>query len=721
MNDTKAWLLEVNSFYLCQWLKQNIIFRKNEFISELSQSPIDEIAAFLRGFFDAEGCVHMRSGQVSLRNTDKQLIQISQFLLLRCGIISSFYTEKKKIKNWNDSHGLFINKHRFLERFRSLVGFQSRVKSDKLSALISEKKKAKDHTKYNDVNVEPQSILEIKTVLAQDEYLYDLEVDHPHSNFIANGFVSHNSRWATHGAPNKVNAHPHCDCNNAIVLVHNGIIENYERLKLQLIEEGHKFKSQTDTEVIIHLIEKYYRHSSLQEAVCKALKLLIGSFAIGVIAKNEPDKLIGARSGSPLIIGIGKNENFIASDVPAILEHCKRVVYLEDKQVAVLKKDSISLFDLDGRKVLPKFDKVTMDAESAKKGGFEHFMLKEIFEQPAVLKKLLSVGAKNIRNFHFPHKISNIVIVACGTAYHAGLVGKYVIESLARIPVWVDLSSEFRYRNPLISKDTLVIAVSQSGETADTLAAAREAKRKGAKIISICNVVGSSLTRESDAVFYTLAGPEIGVASTKAYTAQLTVFYLFGLELARSLGRVNSAFYRDSLKALNSIPALQSQILKANGLIKKIAQKHHHYGSFLFLGRNVNFPSALEGALKLKEISYIPAEGYAAGEMKHGPIALIDEYRAVVCIAVRSKIYDKMISNIQEIKARSGKLIVIATERDTTIKNHAREIISIPKCEEFFSPLLVALPLQMLAYYIAVARGCNVDQPRNLAKSVTVE
>ncbi len=528
------------------------------------------------------------------------------------------------------------------------------------------------------------------------------------------------TRWATHGAPNKVNAHPHSSCDKKITVVHNGIIENYLKLKNDLIKQGHRFFSQTDTEVMAHLIEKYYK-GCLRTAVIEALKKVEGSFALGVLCSDEPDIIVCARQDSPLIVAEGKGGRFIASDVPAILEHCSRVVYLKDRQAAVLTKNDISIYDFKNRRMSIKFDKILMDVESAKKGGFPHFMLKEIFEQPAVLKKLLSSGAKNVGNFDFHHRISNIVIVACGTAYHAGLVGKYIIETLARVPVWVDLSSEFRYRNPLISKDTLVIAVSQSGETADTLAAAREAKRKGAKIVSICNVVGSSLTRESDAVFYTLAGPEIGVASTKAYTAQLAVFYMFGLALAKSLGRISPVFYRDSLKALNCIPALQSEILKSRGLIKKIAQKHHHFGSFLFLGRNVNFPSALEGALKLKEISYIPAEGYAAGEMKHGPIALIDEYRAVVCIAVRSKIYDKMISNIQEIKARSGKLIAIATKGDATIKNHSREIIEIPECDEFFSPLLVALPLQMLAYYIAVARGCNVDQPRNLAKSVTVE
>jgi glucosamine--fructose-6-phosphate aminotransferase (isomerizing) len=379
------------------------------------------------------------------------------------------------------------------------------------------------------------------------------------------------------------------------------------------------------------------------------------------------------------------------------------------------------LFDLSGRRLTPKFDRITMDAEGAQKGGYPHFMLKEIHEQPAVLKRLLSSAPADVRAARFPRNIRNVIVVACGTAYHAGLVGKYVIESLARLPVWVDLSSEFRYRQPIVDKDCVVIAVSQSGETADTLAAVREAKKKGARIISICNVVGSSLTRESDKVFYTLAGPEIGVASTKAYTAQMAVFYLLGLELARARKTLSPGAYRSALNTLRRVPALQEKVLQSERHLQAVARRHHHFGSFLFLGRNVNYPSALEGALKLKEISYIPAEGYAAGEMKHGPIALIDEYRAVVCIAVSSAIYEKMISNIQEIKARSGRLIAIATEGDRQIRAHVSETIFVPRIDEFYSPLLVALPLQMLAYFIAVERGCNVDQPRNLAKSVTVE
>ncbi|MGE5279668.1 MAG: glutamine--fructose-6-phosphate transaminase (isomerizing) [Deltaproteobacteria bacterium] len=528
------------------------------------------------------------------------------------------------------------------------------------------------------------------------------------------------TRWATHGAPNDVNAHPHTSCDGRIAVVHNGIIENYAVLKEALRRKGHRFTSETDTEVLAHLIESHYR-GDLREAVTRTLRQVRGSFALGALAAQEPDKLVCGRKDSPLIAARGDGGYFIASDVPAVLEHARRVVYLKDNEVAVLTRDRFELFDLQGRHLTPRFDRVTLDAQSAQKGGFPHFMLKEIHEQPEVLRKVLTAGLAEMRRYRFPKKIGRIIVVACGTAYHAGLVGKYVIEALTRLPVWVDLSSEFRYRSPIVDKDSVVIAVSQSGETADTLAAVREAKKRGARVISICNVVGSSLTRMSDKVFYTLAGPEIGVASTKAYTAQLAVFYLLGLTLARSREAISARAYREALRTLGRLPALQEKALRSQKQLQAVARRHHHFGSFLFLGRNVNFPSALEGALKLKEISYIPAEGYAAGEMKHGPIALIDEYRAVVCIAVASPIYEKMISNIQEIKARSGRLIAIASEGDREIRSHAAEVLTIPKVDEFYSPLLVALPLQMLAYFIAVARGCNVDQPRNLAKSVTVE
>ena len=528
------------------------------------------------------------------------------------------------------------------------------------------------------------------------------------------------TRWATHGAPNDANAHPHSSCDRKIALVHNGIIENYLPLKQRLRKAGHRFTSQTDTEVLAHLIESHYR-GDLKAAVTKTLRQVRGSFALGVIAAQEPDKVVCARKDSPLIVAHGDSGYFIASDVPAILEHARRVVYLKDNEVAVVMRDQLALFDLSGRRLTRRFDRITMDAQSAQKGGYPHFMFKEIHEQPGVLRKLLSAGLSEVRRYRFPKKIRNVIVVACGTAYHAGLIGKYIIESLVRLPVWVDFSSEFRYRGPIVDRKSLVIAVSQSGETADTLAAVREAKKNGAKVISICNVVGSTLTRESDKVFYTLAGPEIGVASTKAYTAQMALFYLLGLELARGRKTISAAAYQAALRTLSRVPALQEKILRSERRLQAVAKRHHHFGSFLFLGRNINFPSALEGALKLKEISYIPAEGYAAGEMKHGPIALIDEYRVVVCIAVASPIYEKMVSNIEEIKSRAGKLVAIATEGDRQIRAHVPETVFIPRIDEFYSPLLVALPLQMLAYFIAVARGCNVDQPRNLAKSVTVE
>jgi glucosamine--fructose-6-phosphate aminotransferase (isomerizing) len=538
------------------------------------------------------------------------------------------------------------------------------------------------------------------------------------------------TRWATHGAPNQANAHPHADCKNEIVLVHNGIIENYEPLKLQLIKEGHVFRSQTDTEVIVHLIEKFYKNAPLEEAVRRALKLLVGSFAIGVISKREPDKLVGARSGSPLIIGLGKNENFLASDVPAVLESTKDVIFLDEEELVVLTKDTCRITNLDGREITKKSTRINWDIEQAQKQGYKHFMLKEINEQPRILENLLKARIQNnkivFEEQHIPEErlkqIKNIAIVACGTAYHAGLVAKYIIEPVCAIPVSVEVSSEFRYKKLLIDEDTLVIAISQSGETADTLAGVREAKKHGSPILAICNVLGSTLTREADGIIYTHAGPEIGVASTKAYTAQLAALYLFAFYLAGIKNILTSSKINKCLEELKKIPKLlEEEILKEQDEIARLARRHSHFGCFLYLGRNINYPSALEGALKLKEISYIPAEGYAAGEMKHGPIALIDEYRAVVCISPESKIHEKMISNIQEIHSRRGKIIAIATEGDKVIRELTKEVIYIPKIDEFFSPLVVAVPLQLLAYHIAVKRGCDVDQPRNLAKSVTVE
>ena len=539
--------------------------------------------------------------------------------------------------------------------------------------------------------------------------------------------ISH-TRWATHGTPSRTNAHPHGDCLKKVLVVHNGIIENYQNLKVFLKEKGHKFISDTDTEVIAHMIEECYQGDFFQ-AVQEAIRRLKGSFAIGVISAETPDTLIAARVGSPLIVGLGQEENFIASDVPAILDQTKKIIYLSDRQIAVVKKDSLRIFTFEGKEERIKVDTVSFKLGSAQKEGYTHFMLKEIHEQPKVLEQMLSDRLKgesvSLEGLSLTDKqlldVKKMTIIACGTAYHAGLIGKYIIEQLASIPTEVDVSSEFRYRCPIIDRKTLIMAISQSGETADTLAAVKEAKDKGAKVVSICNVVGSSLARESDGVLYTHAGPEIGVASTKAYTAQLGMLYLLAFKLSSLKRTISQRKHQQILKSFKKIPAIYQDIIKLKRSITKIAKWNSHFGCFLFLGRNINYPSALEGALKLKEISYIPAEGYAAGEMKHGPIALIDEYRAVVCIAPESDTYEKMISNMQEIRARKGKIIAIATEGDLSIKQHANNTMYIPATHKLLTPLLVALPLQLLAYYIAVTRGCDVDQPRNLAKSVTVE
>ncbi|MFH1868625.1 MAG: glutamine--fructose-6-phosphate transaminase (isomerizing) [Candidatus Omnitrophota bacterium] len=545
------------------------------------------------------------------------------------------------------------------------------------------------------------------------------------------GFIglSH-SRWATHGIPNQRNAHPHTDCKEEIAVVHNGIIENYEELKEKLIKEGHVFKSDTDTEVIVHLIEKFYK-DDLEPAVRACLKLLKGSFALGIISSRHPGKLIAARLGSPLVVGLGKDENFIASDIPALLKHTKNVIYIEDNEVVVLTTSSVTITNLDGKRIKRPPAKVTWDVSQAERKGYPHFMLKEIYEQPSVLEGILNHRiSKKGDSVYFEEqsidednlkRADKIAIVACGTAYHAGLTGKYMLENLTGIPVEVDVSSEFRYRNPIVNKNTLVIAISQSGETADTIASIREARRRGAKVLSIVNVLGSTITRESDGVIYTHAGPEIGVASTKAYTAQLCVLYLFSIYLAMLKKTIVRQKAKSLLLEIAKLPQAAAKILKNTKIIQRISSHHYNKYCFLYLARNINFPNALEGALKLKEISYVHAEGYGAGEMKHGPIALIDKTMPVVCIATSSSVYDKMVSNIQEIKARGGIVVSIATDGDTHIKDHSDYVIYIPQIDEFFSSILTVLPLQLLAYYIAVKNKRDVDQPRNLAKSVTVE
>jgi glucosamine--fructose-6-phosphate aminotransferase (isomerizing) len=528
------------------------------------------------------------------------------------------------------------------------------------------------------------------------------------------------TRWATHGEPSKLNAHPHLDCKGEIAIVHNGIIENYQVLKSILEKEGHKIISETDTEIIVHLIEKFYQ-GNLEKAVMEALKLLEGAYGLAIIHKNE-NRIIAARKGSPLIIGIGKEEMFVASDAAAILRHTKRVVYLKDGEVANITRNKFRVRNLDGKKVEKEVEKIKWTLGQIEKKGFKHFMLKEIFEQPESLENALRGRLRQDKiklSLDLDVKsIKRIIIVSCGTSWHSALITKYLVEGLAKIPVEVDYASEFRYRNPIIKKGDVVIGISQSGETADTLEAIRIAKAKGAKTLGIINVVGSTISREVDSGIFLHAGPEIGVASTKAFTSQLMTLALLALYIQQEKGnKIN----KEILKELKNISSKVKKILENTEVIKKIARKFKDSKGFLYLGRGINFPIALEGALKLKEISYIQAEGYPAGEMKHGPIALVDENMPVLFLATKSPAYDKIMSNIQEIKARKGKIIAVVNKGDKAISKFADYIIRVPETEEYLSPILNVIPLQLLAYYIAVLRGCDVDKPRNLAKSVSVE
>lgn len=560
----------------------------------------------------------------------------------------------------------------------------------------------------------------------------DLETELKDKELLARIGIGH-TRWATHGEPNDVNAHPHYSTNRKLAIIHNGIIENYASIKQSLINKGYTFESATDTEVLIKFIEDIQTnmYCNLEEAVRIALHEIVGAYAIVIIDEENPTQLIAARKGSPLVIGVGDNEFFFASDATPIIEYTKEVVYLDDYEIAIVKDNELVIKNLANEDIAPYVETVELELEAIEKGGYDHFMVKEIFEQPRSIADSMR-GRINLDNASLLlgglrdyldkiAKTDRIVIVACGTSWHAGLVGEYLFEELARVNVEVEYASEFRYRNPIIKEGDIVIAISQSGETADTMAALELAKSKGAIILGVCNVVGSSIARITHAGVYTHAGPEIGVASTKAFTAQVTVLSLIAIATAHKKGTISQDLYRELLFGLDAIPAKVEKILKSAEKIKDIAKLFTFASNFIFLGRGLNFPVALEGALKLKEISYIHAEGYPAAEMKHGPIALIDEDMPVVFIATKDASYEKIVSNIQEVKARKGRVIAIVTEGDTLIPKMVDFVVEVPITNDLLLPLLTSIPLQLISYYIAVLRGRNVDQPRNLAKSVTVE
>ncbi len=567
--------------------------------------------------------------------------------------------------------------------------------------------------------------IDVRKVKGRLMNLQKILSDKPLSGTIGIG----HTRWATHGEPSDQNAHPQVGCKNQVAVVHNGIIENYYSLKEELLKRKHFFKSDTDTEVIAHLIEENYE-DDLKESVLKSISKLKGSYAIAVICNAEPDKIVVYKYGSPLIVGIGKNENIIASDITALLDHTKDIITMNDGELGVIQKNKVEFFNNENKKVTKEKKKIKWSAESLGKGDFPHYMLKEIHEQPNVIKKNIKLKIKgnefNLgKNFNFSPKelanLSHIIIQACGTSWHAGYVGKYLFEDFARIRTEIDISSEFRYRNPIRDGAPLVMAITQSGETADTLAGLREAKAKFLKILSLVNVQGSTIARESDSTIYLDAGPEIGVASTKAFTSQLFQLYLLSLYLAKLKWTLNDSEISKKIKEIKALPKKMKKILEKEKEIKKIAKKFKNAKDFMFIGRGINYPSALEGALKLKEISYIHATGYPAGEMKHGPIALISEGSPVVAIATKSSVYEKMLSNIEELKSRKAKVIVIGTEGDNIIKKLGNDVFYIPECTENLSPILVSIPLQLFAYHIAVLNDRDVDRPRNLAKSVTVE
>ena len=609
-----------------------------------------------------------------------------------------------------------------------MCGIVGYIGKDNAKNIILDGLKRLEYRGYDSAGIALVVDGELK-IFKKEGKIRNLEIELNKLNLFSNIGIGH-TRWATHGRPVDENAHPHVDCSRRIALVHNGIIENYAELKKELLSKGHTFASDTDTEVIVHLIEEeLFNSSNFFEAFRRAISRLKGSYAIGVITTLEPDKIFAARKDSPLVIGCGEGENFIASDIPAFLPYTNRAIFLDDFELAIVKKDSIEVFDFEGKKKEKKINLIPWSIAQAEKAGYKHFMIKEIFEQPRAVADTISgnmawfkeeteLEGVDTRSF------SKIHIVACGTSYHAGLIGRFYLENFASIPVEVDYASEYRYRNPVLNEETLVIAITQSGETADTLAAMKLAKEKGAKTLAICNVIGSTATREADTTIYTYAGPEISVASTKAFTTQLTALFILSLWLGKKRNVLNNEEVEKLFKHLMNLPSRIEEFLnneKERQIVKKIALEFYKASDALYLGRHVNYPIALEGALKLKEISYIHAEGYPAGEMKHGPIALIDETMPVIVVATAGRVREKVLSNIEEVRARKGKVISIINHGDEEIKKLSEFYIEVPEVDEFLSPIVNVVPLQLFAYYIADFLGYDVDQPRNLAKSVTVE
>ena len=615
-----------------------------------------------------------------------------------------------------------------------MCGIVAYIGNQQAAPIIIKGLKRLEYRGYDSTGVSLFDGSELHTIKTKGK-VSDLELELEDQNSIDAQVGLGHTRWATHGIPNDKNAHPQASNSSNLVLVHNGIIENYASVKEELIQRGYTFTSDTDTEVLVNLIEDIQKKEKVKlgKAVQIALTQVIGAYAIVVFDRRKPNELIAARLGSPLAIGVGENEFFVASDATPFIEYTKNVIYLEEEHLAIIRNNrDISIRKIKTDKVIkPYVEELQMSLENIQKGGYEHFMLKEIFEQPQAIRdtlrgRLLSNEGKITLSSLRDHenkflKAKRILIVACGTSWHAGLVAEYLIEKFTRIPVEVEYASEFRYRDPIIFQDDIIIAISQSGETADTLAAIKIAKERGAFVYGVCNVVGSSISRMTDTGCYTHAGPEIGVASTKAFTTQITVFSLLALHLGMLKGSLSRSEYQQHLAELESLPDQVSEILKQQTLIKEVASSFNYTNNCIYLGRGYNFPVALEGALKLKEISYIHAEGYPAAEMKHGPIALIDEQMPVVVIATKKGYYDKVVSNIQEIKSRKGRIIAVVSEGDVRVKELADYCIEVPESLECFTPILTTIPLQLLSYYIAVQRGCNVDQPRNLAKSVTVE